>query len=49
MKLRCLFGLHKYEKDYLTNSAYELVCIHCKKSRDVKKPNKGYVSVIFRK
>lgn len=49
MKLRCLLGLHKYEKDYLTDSAYELVCVHCKKIRDVKKARKKYASVIFRK
>jgi len=49
MNLRCLLGTHKYERDYLSPTAYEFVCVHCGKIRDVKKPRKKYNSILFRR
>lgn len=40
MSLLCkLFG-HKYKREYILPSAYELVCTRCKKIKDVSEPQK---------
>ena len=49
MRLRCLLGYHKYIKEFLTPGSYEMVCVHCRKVRDIKKARKEYIPKIIRR